>query len=309
MSEQNPPEKRESNTARDTSRDDWMHLGKTQGQRTAESVAAMRMRLVPTQENKALSRYSGDVQVNIIAGLAKGTFERQATYPVMRSRLFQSIIAPTVPPPGAGYTPILVEIASGFSPNGLAIARRWPYAQIIEIDLPDVVREKQRRLKDGNIPVPPNMSWREADLGITPLVQVLDGLVADVVLAEGLMMYFSLEEQKQIAQYVSQCLKPGGLYIFDVGTQEAMDRIVKESGAAAMEFFIKQSGGFPGLFKTTGEIKALFTGAGYARVDVHIPSEVAEPLDDVPKPISDIALIVAARKGDLQTTIAPATVT
>jgi len=47
--------------------------------------------------------------------------------------------------------------------------------QVIEIDLPDVIQEKQKRLEKGGISIPPNILWKSADLGVQPLNAVLEG--------------------------------------------------------------------------------------------------------------------------------------
>ena len=112
---------------------------------------------------------------------------------------------------------MLIEIAAGFSPRGILLAKEIPDLTVIEIDLPDVVEEKQKRLERGEIQIPPNISWKSADLGVEPLDQVLDQQQVDVVSAEGLMPYFEYADITRIARQIYQSLKPGGALIADLG--------------------------------------------------------------------------------------------
>jgi O-methyltransferase involved in polyketide biosynthesis len=132
----------------------------------------------------------------------------------------------------------VVDIAAGFSPRGIQLANAYPDIQVIEIDLPDVVRDKQLRLKNArNITVPRNISWKSADPGVTPLSEVLDGQLVDFVVAEGLAAYFTPADNQRIAWQIRQSLRPGGKYLCDIPWEQGM-----KYARNATRFFSRQAG-------------------------------------------------------------------
>jgi O-methyltransferase involved in polyketide biosynthesis len=266
-------------------------IGTTQGQRSAELVAALRAELNPSPEATALCRFSGRMAAGIIMRLVHN--RTMLNYIVARPAAFQRVIENNLPRDKQNI--IIVEIAAGMSPRGLFMARAMPHAQIIEVDLPGVVKDKQARLKKGEIAIPPNLSWRGADLGVTPLSKVLEGQQVDIITAEGLSQYFPPNDIQRIARYMFECLVPGGIYISDISTEEFRKKAFQES-EGAFKFFSRQAGNFSGVVADEDAGRDLLIGAGYQRVDVVRPSVITETMPEVPKPVNDLSAIFCAHK-------------
>ena len=267
---------------------DQLGLGRTSGQRGAEILAGLRAELIPSPTTKALARFSGQLVARLmIQVMGRGNVPGM-NYIAVRTSSLAALIKEFI---ADQKDVLLVEIAAGFSPRGLELALALPQAQVIEIDLPDVVQEKRKRLEKGrDVTIPPNLSWREADMGVVSLKEVLEGKVANVITAEGLMPYFPHEQQVRIAQQVYENLTPRGLFLADMTWHEGVQKA--EEGT---RFFSRQAGKVLGTVKTKEEAATIFTEAGYQNVDVHLPSELAERYNLL-TPVLDFQLLVAAQK-------------
>ncbi len=117
----------------------------------------------------------------------------------------------------AGLARVL-ELAAGFSARGSRCSRD-PRCQYIEFDLPDMIRSKREQLAasaDGRaVLARSNFELRAGDvLHVDFLADFVGSPLA--VLSEGLMMYFSREQQMQVWRQVAQLLRVcGGVYLFD----------------------------------------------------------------------------------------------
>lgn len=263
-------------------------LGRTPGQRGAEILAGLRADLMPSPETNALSRFSGRLVAQLFRRLVKEegginyVMTRQHALGDMARRILGDVASGTV-----------VEVAAGFSPRGLHLAQNLPHVDIVEIDLEDVVREKQRRLQTARgYNMPTNISWRKADLGVTPLSEVLEGKQVDIIIAEGLLGYFDRPDMIRIAAGFYESLRPGGSFIGDVGWREGLQRGTTAGGS----LFSRQAGQFKGLVKDESDAVALFSEAGYPEVEVFIPSQVAADAGRIEGPVIDFGLFIVAHK-------------
>jgi O-methyltransferase involved in polyketide biosynthesis len=264
---------------------DPLGLGRTAGQRGAEIIAGLRSELMHTPETQALSKLSGRLTAKTIMAL-----ERDGTFNYIPVR-YQAMtdLAQRHTPFEAGLT--IVEIAAGFSPRGIHLARRIPEAQVIEIDLPDVVVEKRKRLEKGaNLRVPANLSWRAADLSEQMLSEVLNQRLVDMVIAEELLLYFKLSDCTHILQQVWRSLKRGAYFLCSIGYKPG---ILQAHEAA--RFFNRQAGNFLGVVRSEEEAQRLFEQAGYDEVQVWRISQLADKLELRPVH-TDIELIVLAKR-------------
>ncbi|MFN8374765.1 MAG: class I SAM-dependent methyltransferase [Anaerolineae bacterium] len=264
---------------------DPLGLGRTAGQRGAEIIAGIRAEMMHTPETQALSKLSGRLTAKTIMALERdGMFNYiPARYEAMTD------LALSHAPFENGLT--LVEIAAGFSPRCIHLARRIPEAQVIEVDLPDVVVEKRKRLeRQPGIRIPANLSWRSADLSQQMLSEVLNQRLVDMVISEEMLLYFSMEDCTHILQQIWRSLKRGGYLVCSIGYRPGIQQAHK-----AARFFNRQAGNFLGAVRSTEEAKRLFEQAGYNEVTVHTISAMAADmkLPDVP---ADIELIVLARR-------------
>ncbi|HEX2908369.1 MAG TPA: class I SAM-dependent methyltransferase, partial [Phototrophicaceae bacterium] len=154
--------------------EDKMALGHTPSTRSAELVAGARAILMNTPETTALGSMSGRIVARVLTETG-GKSNILWFFPA-RMMAIETLTQQLMPNKSEL---LLVDVAAGFSPRGLHMAREYPQARVIEIDLPDVVAEKKLRLKRGRIPLPDNLSWIEADLGKVNLQDVLDGQQVD----------------------------------------------------------------------------------------------------------------------------------
>lgn len=264
---------------------DQLGLGRTQGQRGAEILAGLRAELMPSVESSALARFSGRVAARIVLGIVSD--RRLLNFVPVRLGGMTALTEHYLPP--EKENPLVVDIAAGFAPRGVHLAQANPNMRVIEIDLPDVIRDKQRRLKKS-MTLPENISWQAADLGVTPLAEVLGDQQADVILAEGLVAYFDLLEFTQIAERIKASLVPGGVFICDVPWRPGMDEI-KQAG----NWFSRFAGTFKGIAEDEDGARQTLENANYSEVIVHHPVDVATE-HALPTPVFEPSLFIAARK-------------
>jgi O-methyltransferase involved in polyketide biosynthesis len=264
---------------------DPLGLGRTAGQRGAEIIAGIRAELMRTPETQALSKLSGRLTAKTMMAL-----EREGMFNYIPAR-FESMtqLALHLAPFSSGL--VLTEVAAGFSPRGIHLARRIPEAQVLEIDLADVILEKRRRLeRHPEILVPRNLHWRAADLSQQALSEVLNSKLVDVIIAEELLLYFPLQEGMQLLTHSLRSLKRNGVLLCSIGFQPGI-----EQAQRAARFFNRQVGGFRGTVYTENEATRLFRDAGYTDIEVHRISKLAQQMKLIDVP-ADIELVVVARR-------------
>lgn len=280
-----PPQPAVSPTAQATP--DALGLGQTSGQRGAEILAGFRAEKYPAPDTLALSRWSGRITARLLMRLTSS--DAPMNFTAARFVIIQTLIRRALAKDQPN--PVIVEIAAGLSPRGLRLAQQLPHAQVIEIDLPDVVRDKRQRLERAkDVTIPPNIQWLAADLGITPLSKVLDGKQVDVVAAEGLLPYFSHQEITAMTRGVLSSLKPGGKFIADIPRQAGMEEIRQIMG-----FFSRQAGQLKGTVQTEDQARQLLLDAGYPSVSVYLATRLADELN-LPRPLMDASFFLEAQK-------------
>jgi SAM-dependent methyltransferase len=264
---------------------DPLGLGRTAGQRGAEIIAGIRAEMIHTPETQALSKLSGRLTAKTIMAL-----EREGTFNYIPARYeAMTDLAMRHTPFEQGST--IVEIAAGFSPRCIHLARRIPESQVIEIDLSDVVMEKRKRLeRQPNVRLPGNLHWRAADLSQQMLSEVLNQRLVDVVIAEEMLLYFAVEDCMHILQQVWRSLKRGGYFVCSIGYRPGI-----QQAHQAARFFNRQAGNFLGTVRTEEEAKRLFEQCGYDDVQVWRISQLATQLK-LPEVPTDVELVVLARR-------------
>lgn len=231
---------------------DHLGLGRTAGQRNAEIVAGIRAELDPTPLHHALCRYSGRLAAKMLNGFGGTKSYEVLSAIVLQTRAMVNLASHYL----SSDALLLVNLAPGFGPHGYQLAKRFPQLQVLEIDLPDVVKEKERRLRKGlSGDLPANLSWKAADLGTEALDDVLEERKADMIFAPGLMSYFYPEEVKNLTSKIKNSLKPDGYFIGDVAWHPELSHF--RSGAS---WFGRNSAHFLCMPKTVEEAKALLQG-------------------------------------------------
>ncbi len=283
MTEPTPPaDTQHSPTAIPTP--DTLMLGRTPGQRGAEILAGLRAELLPSPETNALAKFSGRLTARLVMTMEKS--QAALNYVAVRPASLTALAHPFIADKSA---PVIVDIACGFSPRGMLLAREYPDATIIEIDLPDVVHDKRNRLRQARkLEVPQNIHWIGADLGKCALSEVLQGTRADVVIAEGLTAYFTPEDNTTIARHARDSLKEGGAFIADYPQREGMAHAQK-----ATRFFSRQAGEYLGIMDSPEQLKQVLADAGYSAVDITTPTECARRFR-LPLPVLDFSYFVVA---------------
>lgn len=264
---------------------DVLGLGRTSGQRGAEIMAGVRAEMTPSPVTIALSRTSGRIAVRLMRAMSIGVPVGTLNFLSVRTGGITALLRDAIKDVKSDLC--IVELAAGFSPRAIELAQTLPNAEVIEIDLPDVVREKKRRLeKVRTFALPSNLQWREADLGVVPLSQVLKGKTANAVATEGLLPYFTPEKIVDIVRNIRLNLKPGGVLVCDMAWKKG----INATGEGA-RYLSRQAGLFLGAMETPDEGRALFTQAGYENVSAHLPSELAEKFN-LPRPVSDLQFMI-----------------
>jgi O-methyltransferase involved in polyketide biosynthesis len=267
-------------------------LGKTSGQRSAEMLAGLRAELMPKPEYIAMTRTAGRLIGGLIIRLGGGD-QPKANVALARPEAFRYLVTQAL----QGKTDAhYVELASGFLPRAWQVAQEFPHLRVTEVDLPDVIAEKQKRFKKAKLALPPNLRMLSADLGVKPLAEILGGEKADVIAAEGLLPYFELDRVQYIAAGVRQSLKDDGVFIADILTKEAVHMLTHDRSRQAASIFRQNAGNWLGVVNDPAHAQAIFTAVGYARVETHKLSEVAAQLAEVRKPVADLTLLVVAHR-------------
>jgi O-methyltransferase involved in polyketide biosynthesis len=262
-------------------------MGRTAGQRTAEVFAGLRAEMMPNPVTNALTRTSGRITARLIMSLGS---KKILNFVPVRTESFSGLIKRSLGRDSAGK--ILVEIGAGFSPRGLALAKEMPDLQVIEIDLPDVIADKKKRLQSANVPIPPNITWKTADLGVTPLDEVLNRQRVDVVTAEGLMPYFEYADITRVSKNIYQNLRPKGAFIADLGYTSAEGQ--KEANRI-VQLFRRYTNTTPGAVQDEATAYRLFRDAGYENVELFRMPQTAT-MFNLPQPVSDVLFFMVAHR-------------
>lgn len=269
---------------------DPMGIGSTQGQRAAEIIAAIRAMLLPTPEAQALTRISGRVVARMFLQVA-GNMRDGANIIAVRTAAFSRIVKDYLADkPDA----LVVELAAGFSPRGIQLARKMPGIRVVEIDLPDVLQEKLRRLRMArHITIPANIDWREGDLSTESLTSMLHYEKADVIVMEGLLPYFTREDCVNILRQAHDNLKPGGICLCDILYRKQMEEVLR---LGAFIHYRRQAGSTRYAAADIEEIHLLFEEAGFAGSSAYVPSALAEQWSLL-RPVRDYSFFVVGRRG------------
>lgn len=240
---------------------DSLGLGRTPSHRSAEIVAGARAEILRTPETTALARYSGRFFAQLIRRLG-GNFNLIELF-VSRMIGIEALVKRHLPQQTDGV--LVVDVASGFSPRALRLAKEHPQVKVIEIDLPEILAEKRSRLNKANIELPPNLTWIEADLGSTNISDLLDGRKANIITSEGLTLYLTPAELERLFSQARDSLVDGGLIIAEVYYETKLTMIRQNPQTnSAMSMVLRQIGRTPGILYDAQVAKGLFERSGLA---------------------------------------------
>jgi methyltransferase (TIGR00027 family) len=122
----------------------------------------------------------------------------------------------------------VILLGAGLDTLALRLAKRWPAARFLEVDLPTTQRAKLAILRRSGFTLPGNCRFEAADLGKMSLAAVLtadphfDGAAPTMVTLEGVLMYLTESEVKPLFSELGR-LFTGSLHIV-YGALAAPDR-------------------------------------------------------------------------------------
>ncbi|MEO8609202.1 MAG: class I SAM-dependent methyltransferase [Chloroflexota bacterium] len=269
--------------------EDKMALGHTPSTRSAELVAGARAILMNTPETMALSKMSGRIVSRFLSDIDR-KINVMWFFPA-RMMAIESLTKERFPEDKPGL--LFVDVASGFSPRGLHMAQQYPSAKVIEIDLPEVVAEKQRRLQKGNIAIPPNLSWIGTDLGKANLSDVLEGRKADLITCEGLTLYLTQVENTRLFNQISSSLKAGGVMMVEIYFKDKLQHLRQNPNVNSVASFVfRMVGSVPGIMPNLETATTLMTEAGLAEI-VDQPVTALMEIMGQPAPLDVISIVLA----------------
>lgn len=171
----------------------------------------------------------------------------------------------------------VVEIAAGLSQRG-AVFSKDPAVRYVEIDLPRMVAVKRHLLARSDLGTQilqrPNLTLAEADVRDADLTPYIDASGPACIVAEGLFMYLTAEEQRSLLRRVVEALAkaPSGTFVFDLvpaGEEwhagvvaRLLDRLLKRATGGST--FVKDE-------RSRHEIAAELKDAGFEAVDLLEP--------------------------------------
>lgn len=258
-------------------------LGYAQEQRGSELQAGARAELMKTPLTKALVSLRGRMIARILFSLHPP--EPFLNYVKIRSHALAHVMKSSLIPQTAG---LLVDLHAGYSPMGVMLAEDLSRHRILEIDMPEVIHDKQQRLHNAHdLTVPANLEFEAADLTKEDLGIVLRRRKMDVVLMNG--AYLRPEHFVIALKYVMEHLAEDGAIVCTFPWQDGIEQ-VQNLG----RIFRSQVGNAPGIVGSDDEIRTLFSHANLNAAGVCHLTDIAEQLDH-PLPIN-IEVIAVARR-------------
>ena len=174
----------------------------------------------------------------------------------------------------------VMEIAAGFSPRGCDFSAAGG-RQYFEIDLPSVVACKRRQLERSQrgreVLARSNFSLVAGDVRSLNLDAAPFLAQPSFIISEGLMMYFTREQQLQIWRQLASFLQQqGGEYVFDyipLPDEPPLSRLGHSMEQACRRLF-KPPPPFAYDARTRFEVADDLRAAGFGKVEVHATDEM-----------------------------------
>ncbi|RMG74309.1 MAG: hypothetical protein D6711_09110 [Chloroflexi bacterium] len=253
-------------------------LGRNQQQSASELQAGARAELTPSPLNQALSSMRGRLVYQTARFLIN--HEGFTNYVALRIPLAKQIIQGAIP--HQNKHPVIVELGVGFSPLSVLLAEELPNATVIELDTEEIIKKRQKRLRNANLPQ--NLESVAADLSQVSLLEALGGRKPDVIEFTG--AYYVHDELIEVLNYFHSVLNDEGSLAMYIPWQPGVDAI-----RATARFFKRQIGDYPGIVRNVEEIHTLMSRTNFQSHTVIFPSQYAPHL----KPL-DVEVMVLAKR-------------
>lgn len=260
-----------------------MVLGYSQEQRGSELQAGSRAELQPSPITLALSSTKG----RLIAKIMLGMRPPQAFLNYVSIRIPALVYAMKQALPSDERSSLLVDLHAGYSSMGVLLAQDLPQHTMLEIDVPEVIHDKQQRLRQiSAFSLPSNLKFKSANFTQISLSQILDNQLMDAVLLNG--SYVRPNQFIKALEYVREHTNKGGAVVCTFPWLAGIEE-VQNIGRV----FRSQVGNTPGIVHNVDDVQALFTQGGFPDVQVLHLSEIAQQINhDLPM---NVEIIVLAR--------------
>ena len=202
----------------------------------------------------------------------------------------------------AGEVTQVLEVAAGLSPRGYRFTKLFPDLKYIEADLPEMAAHKRSVLEAADslgprhpvIEIDALADDGENSIGAV-CARTLDPKSGAVIITEGLLSYFEVEQIRGIWSRFAAALSPlpFGLYLSDLHLDEDIGRI---RGARVFRRALNQwtRGGHHTYFADADSVTDELTRAGFAEATVPYASDFASELDLSPRERTGRVRIVVA---------------
>ena len=186
----------------------------------------------------------------------------------------------------------VVELACGLSPRGWRIHGRYPNVTYLETDLQDMAARKRALLNEldsldsrHKVLVCNILVEDSAESLESMLKRELDPQKPVVVITEGLVNYFHLEEIQGFWQRLAKTLQgfPMGFYLTDLYPQVTRHRFFHWIQTANRALKLSSRSHFTMHFEQPAEALACFKGCGFDAVTVFNPDEEQDSSGRMPQ--------------------------
>ncbi|MDQ7025332.1 MAG: hypothetical protein Q9P44_07205 [Anaerolineae bacterium] len=267
----------------------WV-LGHNQRVTASELFAGARAQLLPSRLTEALSTLNGRISARTMLLLANTIDDTVANYASFRS---SGIIEATrrvlhrVPT----LSPVVVNPQTGYSATSIWMAEEMPHVYFIDIDTPETIADKQKRLSWYHLPQ--NLSLKGVGLSTTPLHEALRGFRPDVI--EAIAAFCTADDFAHLLRYLRHVLVEGGWVIAPFPYAPGIENLSRN-----LTLFQRFAGKPRGVVESFDNIYRIMEVAGYHNIEILKLSDLAQDLD---KPIpADIEVIAIAQALPLEET-------
>ena len=255
-------------------------LSLNQNQSASEIQSGIRAEYIPSPLTRRLANWKGRAMARTLMML--GVSEKIFNYMVIRPYALMTALRQAIE--ATNHTmPVVIDPAAGFGPQYIWLADEMPDVQFIEIDHPDVIREKEAML--AGYPLASGIELRGVDLASEPLETALGGIRPNVITA--MAAYMTKQQFVEVLRYLSSVIAPDGWVIAPFPNKQGIDDLSRNS-----LIFKRLAKTKPiGMIDSDDVIYTIMEEAGYRNTQLIKLSDVAHQMDKaIPADIETFAL-------------------
>ena len=170
----------------------------------------------------------------------------------------------------------VVELAAGLSQRGVSVSRRAEI-EYVEIDLPHMIAKKRELLGRTDagraVLARPNLRFRSADVRDAVLDLGIEPTRSLCVIAEGLFMYFPIDEQRRLWTSIAAAMRPvpASTLLFDLTPRRAETSLQGRALSRLMRAFTRGRAFEPDT-RTHEDIVRDLRACGFSQVELFEPA-------------------------------------